>query len=138
MGASSETQSNPAIAAFDAKPNTFWLSGKGGMFPLYWAIDLGSSQTLNGFAYTPQTRNSKGLIANGIIKVSDDGKSWTEVECFEFGNIINDPSKRYHYFKKTISARYVRVTAKGAGICPKDHVRPDQEARIYFDEVMIE
>ena len=109
LGASSETQSNPAIAAFDAKPNTFWLSGKGGMFPLYWAIDLGSSQTLNGFAYTPQTRNSKGLIANGIINVSDDGKSWTEVECFEFGNIINDPSKRYHYFKKTISARYVRV-----------------------------
>lgn len=27
---------------------------------------------------------------------------------------------------------------KGAGECPATHVRPGQEARIYFDEVMIE
>lgn len=34
--------------------------------------------------------------------------------------------------------RYVRIIAKGAGECPATHVRPGQEARIYFDEVMIE
>jgi len=30
------------------------------------------------------------------------------------------------------------VTAEGAGICPDEHVRPGQEARVYFDEVIIE
>ena len=34
--------------------------------------------------------------------------------------------------------RYVRVTAEGAGVCPADHVRPGQEARVYFDEIRIE
>ena len=35
-------------------------------------------------------------------------------------------------------ARYIRVVAYGAGDCPVTHVRPGQEARIYFDEVMVE
>ena len=50
-------------------------------------------------------------MAKGVIKVSEDGKNWKEVERFEFGNLINDPSKRYHYFKKPVSTRYVRVEA---------------------------
>lgn len=66
---------------------------------------------MNGFAYTPQTRNSEGMMAKGILKVSDDGKNWKGVESFEFGNLINDPTKRYHYFKKPVSARYVRIEA---------------------------
>lgn len=110
VGASSETKRRPATAAFDAKAETYWQSEEGAL-PLYLAIDLGSPQTLNGFAYTPQTRNSDGMMAKGVIKVSDDGKTWKEVERFEFGNLINDPSKRYHYFKKPVSARYVRVEA---------------------------
>lgn len=110
VGASSETKRCPATAAFDAKAETYWQSEEGTL-PLYLAVDLGSPQTLNGFAYTPQTRNSDGMMAKGVIKVSDDGKTWKEVERFEFGNLINDPSKRYHYFKKPVSARYVRVEA---------------------------
>lgn len=106
-GTSGEAESNPAIAAFDANPATYWLSGEG--LPQFIAIDLGMAKTLNGFAYTPQTRHSEGMMAKGIIKISDDGRNWKEVESFEFGNLINDPSKRYHYFKKSISARYIRV-----------------------------
>lgn len=78
--------------------------------PIHLAIDLGAAQTIKGYAYTPH-RNSKlkGGVSQGTIKVSDDGKNWREVEQFEFGNLINDPSKRYHYFKKAVSARYVRI-----------------------------
>ncbi len=112
LGASSETERNPATAAFDAKQATYWKSEEGAL-PLYLAIDLGSRQTLNGFAYTPQTRNSEGMMAKGVIKVSDDGKKWKEVESFEFGNLINDPTKRYHFFKKPVSARYIRMEATG-------------------------
>ena len=35
-------------------------------------------------------------------------------------------------------ARYIRIVAYGAGDCPFTHVRPGQEARIYFDEVIVE
>lgn len=110
VGKSSETDRNPATAAFDAKPRTYWRSQEG-KCPFYIAIDLGAAQTLNGFAYTPQTRNSEGMMAKGVIKVSDDGKNWKEAERFEFGNLINDPTKRYHYFKNPVTTRYVRIEA---------------------------
>lgn len=110
VGKSSETDRNPATAAFDAKSRTYWRSQEG-KCPFYIAIDLGAAQTLNGFAYTPQIRNSEGMMAKGVIKVSDDGKNWKEAERFEFGNLINDPTKRYHYFKNPVTTRYVRIEA---------------------------
>ena len=57
-----------------------------------------------------QNQGGKGTVA-GIIRISNDGKNWKEVERFEFGNLINDPSKRYHHFKQTVKARYVQVEA---------------------------
>lgn len=85
------------------------LDAKGGSNPSLLSLDLGNSQDLNGFAYKPQTgKGFKGGVTKGTFKVSDDGKNWRTVESFEFGNLINDPSKRYHYFKKSVSARYVR------------------------------
>ena len=51
------------------------------------------------------------MMAKGKIEISNDGKQWQTVESFEFGNLINDPSKRYHYFKQTVNARYVKITA---------------------------
>ena len=85
------------------------LDAKGGSNPSLLALDLGNNQDLNGFAYKPQTgKGFKGGVTKGTFKVSDDGKNWRTVESFEFGNLINDPSKRYHYFKKSVSARYVR------------------------------
>ena len=50
------------------------------------------------------------------------GKQFTDGEIFREGTFKED----------------VRIIAKGAGECPATHVRPGQEARIYFDEVMIE
>ena len=41
-------------------------------------------------------------------------------------------------FKFEDIARYVRVIMKGAGKCPKQHVRPELEAQVYLDEVLIE
>lgn len=110
LAASGGNEKNGATFAFDANPATYWLSEKQAT-PHFIAIDLGSKQSLSGFAYTPQTQNSEGMIAKGVIKVSDDGKTWKEVDTFEFGNLINDPSKRYHYFKTATTAQYVRLEA---------------------------
>lgn len=85
------------------------LDSKDHKNPLNLEIDLGVKQTINGYAYTPASTNLKGGVSKGVIKVSDDGKNWREAERFEFGNLINDPSKRYHYFKQPVSTRYVRI-----------------------------
>lgn len=39
---------------------------------------------------------------------------------------------------KGVTARYVKVTAEGAGVCPANHVRPGEESKVYFDEVIIQ
>lgn len=109
LEASSEKSDRKAPAAFDEQPGTYWMST--GKAPHFIAIDLGSKETLNGFAYTPQKEHSKGMIAKGKILVSNDGKSWELAETFEFGNLINDPIKRYHYFKTAVKARYIRIEA---------------------------
>ena len=63
-------------------------------------------------AYTPQTAFGGGMMSKGIIEVSTDGKKWEPVSAFEFGNLVNDPSKRSLYFKQAVKAHYVRVTAQ--------------------------
>ena len=108
--ADGEAESHPATAAFDANPSTYWNVQKGAL-PHHIAIDLGKVQSLVGFAYTPQTVNSQGMMSKGIVKTSEDGKTWRTVENFEFGNLINDPSKRTHFFQQPISTRYIQIEA---------------------------
>ena len=92
--------------AADENPATYWkANGTNAAI----TIDLGKECELAGFAYTPQTENSDGMMAKGILKTSSDGKSWKEAGRFEFGNLINDPTKRYYYLKDKVNARYVRI-----------------------------
>jgi len=107
VNASSERNRRPATAAFDANPKTFWQSADGGAHSI--TIDLGASHDLKGFTYTPQTVNAEGMMAKGKILVSADGQTWQPAETFEFGNLINDPTTRYHYFKNSVKARFVKI-----------------------------
>lgn len=110
LEASSEKQSGKAEYAFDANPNTFWQSFlSNGEHHI--AIDLGKEQSFEGWVYTPQTKNNEGMIAKGNIEISKDGENWEKVDSFEFGNLINDPSPRTHYFKNEIKAQYIRIVA---------------------------
>ena len=93
--------------AFDADPRTYWTSEEGG--PPTLTIDLGKEESLSGFAYTPQREHSKGMMAKGDILISKDGRKWKKAETFVFGNLINDPTKRFHYFKQAVKAHYVRI-----------------------------
>ena len=47
------------------------------------------------------------------MKISNDAKHWKEVQTFEFGNLINDPSTRTHRLKEKVHARYIRIESKG-------------------------
>ena len=94
--------------AFDENTTSYWKSKASGQFH-YINIDLGKTKTLTGFAYTPQTRSSDGMIEKGIIKISTNGVHWKVLETFEFGNLINDPVRRIHNFKNTTQTRYIRI-----------------------------
>ncbi|MNL82334.1 F5/8 type C domain protein [compost metagenome] len=49
------------------------------------------------------------MIEKGRFEISDDGKSWKEVEEFNFGNLINDRTQRKFYFKMPLKTRYIKI-----------------------------
>ncbi len=104
---SSENPQHKAGNIMDANKGSYWMTQKGGKHSL--AVDLGKEQELKGFAYTPQTHNAEGMMAKGRVLVSSDGKEWKQVDNFDFGNLSNDPSKRYHHFKQAVNARYLKL-----------------------------
>ena len=110
---------NSAAKAIDGDPNTFWHSNwsKKVEFPHTLTIDLKKEQSIGGFSYLPrQDRNSNGMIEAWEIQTSLDGKTWAKVAEGEFGNIINDPSRRPIHFKKAQKLRYFRFVSKRAAL----------------------
>ncbi|MCC6287040.1 MAG: alpha-L-fucosidase [Chitinophagaceae bacterium] len=106
-----EAARHKAVYAFDENPKTYWQSNDdGGEY--FISIDLGKMYTIKAFAYTPQVQSANGLMAKGIIKISTDGQNWTNAESFEFGNLVNDPVTRTHYFTSPVQTRYIRVESK--------------------------
>lgn len=111
VGSSSEAGRHKAALAFDGNNKTYWLSESTGA-EQYITIDLGKIYTLKGFAYTPQNFNDKGMMEKGSVQASTDGKTWKAVSDFEFGNLINDPTKRRYNFSTAVTARYIQIQSK--------------------------
>lgn len=109
-----------------------------------FTIDLQKAEKLNAFTIGCITNYGMAVHKPKSIRiaVSDDNETYRDIaglrftpeEIFREGTFIENLSVDM----KGTSGRYVRVTAEGAGSCPADHVRPGQEARVYFDEIMIE
>ena len=110
QGANREDDRHAGTMAFDENPRTYWQSSGNG--PHYLSIDLGQDASLTGFVYTPPTANADGMIEEGTIKTSADGRNWTTLEEFRFGNLINDPTPRTHYFGAPVTARFIRVESR--------------------------
>lgn len=101
---------HPATAAADEDANTYWLSDnlEG---PCVYTIDLGRAATVSGFAYLPPQVPNVGMATAGYVETSQDGQRWTKAGDFTFGNIVNNPTKRYQYFNQPVKGvRHVRVT----------------------------
>lgn len=109
-----------------------------------FTIDLQKMEKLNTFTMGCITNYGMAIHKPKSIRiaVSDDNETYRDItelrftpeEIFREGTFIENLSVDM----KGIGARYVRVTAEGAGACPANHVRPGQEARVYFDEIIIE
>ena len=109
-----------------------------------FTIDLQQKEKLSTFTIGCITNYGMAVHKPKSIRiaVSDDNETYREIaglhftaeEIFREGAFIEN----FSVDMKGTEARYVRVTAEGAGVCPADHVRPGQEARVYFDEIRIE
>lgn len=73
---------------------------------------LGRQRRLGGIVYNPAVGKSESGIVSGVVSISDDGLSWTEVSSFEFGNLVNDPSPRYVHFHNPVGGRYLRIVSE--------------------------
>lgn len=108
LASSSEREKLSSAKAIDGNPNSFWHSQPTGAVQ-FIEIDLGAAYDVSGFAYTPQRKHGEGMMAKGMLKVSTDGRTWRDIDSFEFGNLINDPSKRKHLFENKVNTRYIRI-----------------------------
>lgn len=70
---------------------------------------FGGQRRLGGIVYNPAAGKSESGIVSGVVSISDDGLSWTEVSSFEFGNLVNDPSPRYVHFHNPVGCRYLMI-----------------------------
>ena len=109
-----------------------------------FTVDLQKEEKLHTFTLGCNTNYGMAAHKPSMIQVlvSDDNRNYRKVgeihftpeEIFREGTYIDNCSLDMG----DVQARYVRVIAKGAGVCPPDHVRPGQEARMYFDEIILE
>lgn len=107
--ASSEQSNHEAIKAIDANPSTYWITQAGQNHEL--VISLNGEQIISGLAYTPQTEHAEGMIEQMEVYAKKDNGQWKKIETIEFGNLINSPNKRFHYFKKAFKANGIMLKA---------------------------
>lgn len=108
-----------------------------------FTLDLKKPETVNRLTLGSITNYGMAVHKPARIEIliSTDGadfrkvseRTYTKNDIFREGIFREDIS-----FEVGEKARYVRVVAYGAGDCPFTHVRPGQEARIYFDEIIVE
>lgn len=108
-----------------------------------FTLDLKKPETVNRLTLGSITNYGMAVHKPARIEIliSTDGadfrkvseRTYTKDDIFREGIFREDIS-----FEVGEKARYIRVVAYGAGDCPFTHVRPGQEARIYFDEIIVE
>jgi VCBS repeat-containing protein len=101
-----------AILSIDGDPDTFWHSQWSGSVaapPHEIRIDLGKSESIQGFRYLPrQDGGDNGNIGRYEFHVSGDGINWGSPVAS--GNFANDPAEKEVLFTAT-SGRYILLRA---------------------------
>lgn len=105
-----------AGALVDDDDQTFWRSPSqdtdAAFRPQSLVIDLGETQEVKGFSYTPrQDNSSEGVIDRLALMASEDGKNWTPVYEDFIPNIRQAPVYRSFRLKTPVSCRYLKLTA---------------------------
>lgn len=78
--------------------------------PMETVMDCRKQLLISGFNFIPNTDNYNGdYVSRAVMSVSNDCRKWTKVADCEFGNIINDPTRRTVNLAEPVTARYVRM-----------------------------
>lgn len=109
---SEQIDEGPARFAIDGLPDTYWHTQYSPTTPKYpheIIVDMGKSQMIQGFRYTPrQDGGVNGRVKNYAFLVSDDPHVWTMPTTFgEFPNTAKPTRVRF----APVSGRYFRFIA---------------------------
>ena len=106
-------------------------------------VDLLEQMPINEIAIGSITNYGMAIHkpSNILIEISTDNAKYKKLgelnyspeQIFKQGNFVEDCTLK----TKKSKARYVRITAKGPGKCPDNHVRAGRESRIMFDEITV-
>lgn len=109
-----------------------------------FTIDLGQCEAVNSITLGCLTNYGMGVhkpksitvetSADGNKFISIGKRTYTDSEIFKEGNFIED----IKFEAKDINAQFIRISCTGAGKNPVNHIRPGQQSRYYFDEIIIE
>lgn len=109
-----------------------------------FVVDLEDVNTVNKVVIGCLTNYGMGVHKPSSISIdlSEDGKDYICVaerkfskdEIFKEGNYIENIT---FDFEKCDKVRYIRVRATDAGMNPENHLRPGQQSRYRFDEIMV-
>jgi hypothetical protein len=111
ISADSEHENNWAIYAVDNNPDTIWHTRYDGTqtpHPHTLTVELEKPLTIKGIIQTPRHDGTNGRIADYIIYVSDDGKTWSEAAS---GKWNNDANPKQAYFSKPVKCRFIKLKA---------------------------
>ncbi|MGE4286071.1 MAG: discoidin domain-containing protein, partial [Phycisphaerae bacterium] len=111
VSADSESATDPAVSAFDGKPNTFWHTqwrDKVPVVPHELTIELKKSRNIRGLRYLPRQDRDNGRIEDYEIQLSSDGKTYRTVKS---GKFANNSNRQEAMFAAPVSAMYVRLKA---------------------------
>lgn len=109
-----------------------------------FVIDLEESRNVSEIILGCLTNYGMGVHKPSSIsvEVSKDGENYIKIgkreftknEIFKEGNFIEDISFSVDVQDRI---RYIRVKATDAGMNPENHLRPGQQSRYRFDEIMV-
>ena len=110
----SEAQAaNPAAAALDGDPNTFWLAGgarTGLKHPFALTVDFPRQVSMSGLVLMPRQnhREHEGDIREYVVEVGEEGRPWREVAR---GELLSTFEPQRVRFNERVTARRLRLTA---------------------------
>jgi hexosaminidase len=94
-------------------------------------ITIGCLQHYSDWIFLPQSVTFE--ISNDGTNFTDLGTVKNAISPDEKSAVIKDFTLNFPAQK----ARYIRVTAKNLGVCPKGHPGEGQPAWIFADEIMV-
>ncbi len=100
-------QEEPA-RVLDGNLRSRWISSEAETGSHSITLDMQQEYPVSGMTYIPAQR--AGYIESFDVEVSPDGERWERVHSGRFGNIVNDPERRFVRFDRQLTARYVRLS----------------------------